>query len=39
MLKTHGCNKKLKSDYKKLNFTNIKIGLNKTINQFKKTST
>lgn len=36
MLKTHGSNQRLKKDYNNLKFTDIKIGLNKTINHFKK---
>ena len=36
MLKTHGCNKLLKKNFKKIKFTDIKYGLQKTINCFKK---
>jgi len=36
MLKTHGCNKFLKSNFKKIQFTDIQQGLKKTILIFKK---
>ena len=35
MLKTHGCNKLLKRNFKNVKFTNIKYGLKKTINFLK----
>ena len=36
MLKTHGCNKLLKNNFKKIKFTNIRLGLKKTVLNFKK---
>ena len=36
MLKTHGSNILLKRNFKKMKFTDIKYGLKKTINFFKK---
>ena len=36
MLKTHGCNKKLKKDFGNIKFTDIKIGLKNTIKKYKK---
>jgi len=36
MLKTHGSNRLLKRNFKKVKFTDIKYGLKKTINYFKK---
>ena len=36
MLKTHGCNKKLKQFFKSFKFTNLETGLRKTIYSFKK---
>ena len=36
MLKTHGSNKFLKNNFGRLVFTDIKVGLNTTINSFKK---
>ncbi len=36
MLKTHGCNKLLKKNFKKIKFTNIRVGLKKTVSTFIK---
>lgn len=36
MLKTHGSNQRLKKEFNNLKFTDIKIGLNKIIDHFKK---
>ncbi len=36
MLKTHGSNSKLKKEFSNIKFTDIKVGLNKTILNFKK---
>tara|TARA_B100001057_G_C22798386_1_gene930587 strand:- start:170 stop:1120 length:951 start_codon:yes stop_codon:yes gene_type:complete len=36
MLKTHGCNKKLKKNLKNIKFTDFKIGIKKTVNAYKK---
>ena len=36
MLKTHGCNKLLKKNFKNIKFTDIENGLRKTIYCFKK---
>mgnify|MGYP001239369658 CR=1 FL=1 len=36
MLKTHGCNKLLKSNFKRIKFFDIEYGLKKTISAFKK---
>ncbi len=36
MLKTHGCNKLLKNNFKKIKFTNIRLGLKKTVLNFRK---
>ena len=38
MLKTHGCNKKLKKYFKKIKFSDLKYGLKKTIDVYKKFS-
>ena len=38
MLKTHGSNQKLRNFFGKINFTDIKKGLNETINTYKKLS-
>ena len=35
MLKTHGCNNKLKKNIGKINFTNLREGLLKTIKVYK----
>ncbi len=36
MLKTHGCNKKLKKKFGMIKFTNLKKGINQTIKAFNK---
>ncbi len=36
MLKTHGCNKLLKKSFKNVKFTNISLGLKKTVSFYKK---